>query len=62
MARTARASILDAPSRAVWEVVAAVTRNGEWGGEALGNRWLADATGARPGARFKGGNRRHAFR
>lgn len=41
----------------VWDVLADVTRTGEWSHEAVGAEWLAGATVATPGARFRGGNR-----
>ena len=47
----------DAPIGAVWEVVRDVTRTGEWSHECVSVEWLADATEARPGARFRGRNR-----
>jgi hypothetical protein len=46
----------------VWEVVRDVTRTGEWSHECVSVEWLADATEARPGARFRGRNRASVFR
>ena len=47
-----------APADAVWAVVTDVTRVGEWSGECRGCQWVAGATAAVPGARFRGHNRR----
>ena len=46
-----------APAGAVWAAVSDVTRMGEWSPEAVGGRWLGDATGPVAGARFRGSNR-----
>jgi uncharacterized protein YndB with AHSA1/START domain len=48
---------IDAPAEQVWEMVADVTRMGEWSPENQGGIWLGGATGAQPGARFRGTNR-----
>ncbi len=42
---------------AVWDVVADVTRVGEWSHECHGATWVEGAIEARPGARFRGTNR-----
>jgi hypothetical protein len=47
----------DAPPDAVWQLVADVTRTGEWSHECRRVRWLGSATAATPGARFRGSNR-----
>ena len=47
---------IDAPPEAVWEVVADVTRSGQWSGECLRCQWLGGATGPVAGARFAGHN------
>jgi hypothetical protein len=47
---------IGAPPQVVYELVADVTRMGEWSPECLGGEWLTDDRG--PGARFKGRNRR----
>lgn len=49
---------IDAPPEAVWEVVADVTRSGEWSGECHQCEWLEGASSAEPGARFQGSNLR----
>jgi uncharacterized protein YndB with AHSA1/START domain len=46
-----------APAERVWEMVSDVTRMGEWSPETVGGTWLKGATGAQPGARFRGTNR-----
>jgi len=48
---------LTASVEAVWQVVADVTRTGEWSHECLHVEWLGSATSAVPGARFRGGNK-----
>ena len=40
----------------IWDLLADVTRAGEWSHETRGGMWLDGATTARPGARFKGLN------
>jgi hypothetical protein len=58
VAKTGHAEALtDAPSDAVWRVVADVTRTGEWSHECRHVRWLGPAAGPAPGARFRGSNR-----
>lgn len=47
-----------APAEAVWEMIADVTRIGEWSPEAVSAAWLDGATGPVVGARFKGRNKR----
>jgi uncharacterized protein YndB with AHSA1/START domain len=46
-----------APPERVYEMVADLCRMGEWSPENQGGQWLRGATGAAPGARFKGRNR-----
>lgn len=41
----------------VWELIADLPRMGEWSNENTGGRWVKGATGAAPGARFRGSNR-----
>ena len=53
---------VDVPVEAVWDVVADVTRVGEWSRECVGAQWLGDARTAVPGARFRGRNRAGLFR
>jgi uncharacterized protein YndB with AHSA1/START domain len=48
---------IDAPADRVWEMVADVTRMGQWSPENVGATWLGGATGPAPGARFRGRNR-----
>lgn len=51
-----------APPEAVWDIVADVTRVGEWSHECRGAHWVGGATAAMPGARFRGTNRSGPFR
>jgi uncharacterized protein YndB with AHSA1/START domain len=46
-----------APAEQVWAMVSDLTRMGEWSPENEGGTWLKDASGAQPGARFRGANR-----
>jgi uncharacterized protein YndB with AHSA1/START domain len=43
-----------APPDAVYDLIADVTRMGEWSPECVRCRWLDGAQEARPGARFRG--------
>jgi hypothetical protein len=52
--------VSDASPEAVWDVVADVTRVGEWSHECQAAAWVGGADAARPGARFRGRN--HAGR
>lgn len=47
-----------APSEQVWEMIADVTRMGDWSPEVVSAEWLDGAEGPALGARFKGRNRR----
>jgi uncharacterized protein YndB with AHSA1/START domain len=47
-----------APAKNVWALISDITRMGEWSPENDGGRWLKSATEARPGAKFRGVNRR----
>jgi uncharacterized protein YndB with AHSA1/START domain len=47
-----------APPEKLWAMVSDITRMGEWSPENTGGRWLSGATGAEPGAKFRGTNRR----
>jgi uncharacterized protein YndB with AHSA1/START domain len=59
--RSCTASIdIAAPIDVVWDLVSDITRVGEWSVECRSCDWLGDATGPRPGARFRGRNRRNA--
>ncbi len=49
--------VVDAPIDAVWNVVADVTRVGDWSHECRRVEWLDGATNAAPGARFRGTNK-----
>ncbi len=49
---------VDAPPRAVYDLVTDVPRMGEWSPETASCRWLDGATGPAVGARFRGSNRR----
>ena len=53
---------IDAPVETVWQLVSDVTRTGDWSVECRGAEWLDGATAAKPGARFRGRNRRNATR
>lgn len=46
-----------APADTVWAMISDVTRMGEWSPENVGAKWLGDATGPEPGAKFRGTNR-----
>jgi uncharacterized protein YndB with AHSA1/START domain len=46
-----------APIEAVWQVIADVTRTGQWSHECRRVVWLDGATAAAPGVRFRGSNR-----
>lgn len=61
--KTGRVAVpVEADIDSVWDVVRDVTRVGEWSHECVGAVWLADATAATPGARFRGRNRAGLFR
>jgi uncharacterized protein YndB with AHSA1/START domain len=47
-----------APTAKIWGMVTDLPRMGEWSPENRGGRWLNGASGAGPGARFRGVNRR----
>ncbi len=53
----ARIRISAAPGK-VWNMVADVTRMGEWSPETVSCEWIDPATGPAVGARFKGHNKR----
>jgi uncharacterized protein YndB with AHSA1/START domain len=53
---------VDAPAERVYEMISDITRMGEWSPETVKVEWLGSATGAAPGARFKGHNRNGARR
>jgi uncharacterized protein YndB with AHSA1/START domain len=46
-----------APPERLYDMVSDLSRMGEWSPENQGGQWLRGATGAAPGARFKGSNR-----
>jgi uncharacterized protein YndB with AHSA1/START domain len=46
-----------APPEEVWAMVSDLTRMHEWSPESDGTTWMKGATGAIPGAAFKGTNR-----
>jgi uncharacterized protein YndB with AHSA1/START domain len=59
MAITREASTtVDASPEAVYDLVADITRMGEWSPENLGGTWLDGADAPAAGARFKGRNKR----
>jgi hypothetical protein len=49
---------VEAPAEAVYDLVADLTRMGEWSPENTGGTWLDGADGPAVGARFKGKNKR----
>lgn len=49
---------VDAAPEAVYDLVADVTRMGEWSPECIAGEWVGGATGPVVGARFRGRNRR----
>jgi uncharacterized protein YndB with AHSA1/START domain len=51
-----------APPQRVYDLVADLTRMGEWSPECVRCDWLGGATAPRPGARFKGRNRNGRYR
>ncbi len=58
----ASASIdVDAPPDAVWNLVADISRMGEWSPECVRAHWEDGATGPEPGAHFHGYNRAGTF-
>jgi len=60
--QTASASIdIDAPPDAVWQLVADITRMGEWSPECWRAHWDGAATGPAVGAHFHGYNRAGSF-
>jgi deazaflavin-dependent oxidoreductase (nitroreductase family) len=48
--------LVDSSADAVWQVLADVTRTGEWSHEVGEVRWLGGAVAAAPGVRFRGRN------
>ena len=54
--------VVDAPVQDVWQVVSDVRRTGEWSHECRSAQWLAGATDAAPGVRFRGRNRTRGLR
>ncbi|HEY1442491.1 MAG TPA: SRPBCC family protein [Mycobacterium sp.] len=62
-ARRGRSSIdINAPPGLVYDLIADVTRMGEWSPECYRCEWLDGATAAAPGTRFRGYNRRGRLR
>src|SRR5690349_1644556 len=62
-AQQGRASIeIAAPPRLVYDLIADVTRMGEWSPECYRCKWLDGAREAAPGAWFRGYNRRAGVR
>lgn len=55
-------TVARAPAAAVWQIIADVTRVGEWSHECRGARLLGGAQAAAPGVRFRGRNRSGIFR
>ncbi|MFN2463688.1 MAG: SRPBCC family protein [Candidatus Dormibacteria bacterium] len=52
------AACINAPADIVYELIADITRMGEWSPENKGGEWLNGAEAAAAGARFRGRNRR----
>lgn len=48
---------IDAPAETVWDMVADITRMGEWSPETCRAAWIDGATGPVVGARFRGDNK-----
>jgi uncharacterized protein YndB with AHSA1/START domain len=48
---------ISAPADRVWSLVSDLPRMGEWSPENTGGKWVGDATGPAPGAKFRGTNR-----
>ena len=53
---------VDAPPERVYDLVADITRMGDWSPECYRCEWIDGATGAAVGARFKAWNRRKLLR
>jgi hypothetical protein len=53
---------VDAPPDVIYDLVADVTRMGEWSPECVGCDWIDGASGAVRGARFRGRNRHRLAR
>jgi hypothetical protein len=49
--------VIDAPAERIWDMVADVTRMGEWSPECFRCRWVGSKKGPEVGARFVGFNR-----
>jgi uncharacterized protein YndB with AHSA1/START domain len=49
---------INAAADDLWAMVSDITRMSEWSPENEGGEWLAPATAAQPGAKFRGRNRR----
>lgn len=63
IAKSAEVSVdITAPVGAVWRLVGDVTRARDWSVECRGGEWIDGATGAAPGARFRGRNGRNGTR
>jgi hypothetical protein len=63
LARSLRVeAVVDAPVEAVWEVVADVTRTGEWSHECRRVEWVGGVSPSVVGARFRGGNKAFVWR
>lgn len=58
MNRLSASRRIEAPAEAVYDLVADITRMGEWSPENRGGEWLGGASAPAVGARFKGRNRR----
>ena len=56
------ATTVAAPAQDVYAALSDITRMGEWSPECSGGQWLAGATEAKPGARFRGSNKNGVWR
>jgi uncharacterized protein YndB with AHSA1/START domain len=49
---------ITATPEAAWELIADITRMGDWSPETTGAEWTGESNGPAPGARFKGTNQK----
>ena len=48
---------IDAPAERIWDLVADITRMGEWSPETISAKWLSGFNRAHPGAKFRAVNK-----